>query len=556
MRARREDKGAVLILAMVFAAMLAAFAGSVLYEGYTKARAVELSAQIGQNQLLAEAGLEAARDSLDRGDSRKGKIGTEQWSDWDNNGVADWSEVKKLLTSREALGGGHYWAQVTDLPDGLHKMITAYGRMDSGPDAWRDKNGELQLTVTRVKMIVEGTRAKPHPAFSGKYSTFVGNRGGNPYELIFAGQVGGKADSIIGDVYVDGAVKNSAASQVDGDIRATGKITGKPPTGDQYSGPEYYIKPPTFAGLREKCDVNVNEVFKHHYDNNTPQVNIQTDIASTERGNIKDGRVQTLDASEPAHIFAKDSFTSSAMGDLSLDGDNWQLGDWATNNVHLDTKVRPGTFSYVQDMKVYANGNHKSYYVDGNLWVDPQGHGSKMILDGKPADDGVQITVIVEGNIYLGDEMYNGTGSGLDGIALIAVGQRYPKGHAKEGQKVPPTDPLYRKEGSGNVYFGDLNANVRPMEVNAVLFAENTFNDQVKSGGQPVEFTVNGLMAAGGQINLIDRGKYKNYAPMTVIHDPRLANGTLTLPNLPSVPGDPTDPPGPPWVEKMRWQVR
>ncbi|MHC4501845.1 MAG: hypothetical protein ACYTFI_00955 [Planctomycetota bacterium] len=554
MHTGREDKGAVRLLAMVFVSALAAFAASVLYEGHTKSRAVGLSGQTAQSRLLAESALEAARDSLDNAGT--GEIGTAGWSDWNGDGQVDWNEVKDLGNGPAAFGGGHYWARVTTLADPQYKRITGYGRMGSGPAAWRDENGEVQRMVTRMEMIVKGTNQKTHPAFSGDYATFVGNSSGVPYELRIAGQVGGRADRIVGDVYVDGDVKSTAASQVDGDIRATGEISGKPPTGEMLSGPDQYIEPPNFDGIREKCDVNVNDDFKYHYDNNTDKRKIQTNIAGTESGNIKNGRVETLDAGEPAHIFARDSFTSSAMGDLDLDGENWQLGDWATNNVHLDTSVRPGTFSYVQDMKIYPNGNHKSYYVDGNLWIDPQGHGSKMILDGNPSADGAQITIIVEGNIYLGDEMYNGTGSGLDGIALIAIGQRYPEGHAKEGQKIPVSDPLYRREGSGNVFFGDLNRNVRPLEVNGMLFAENMFKDEVKSGGEPVEFTVNGLMAAGGQLDIIDRGKYKNYAPMTVVHDPRLSDGTISLPNLPTVAGDADDPAGAPWDEVMRWHVR
>ncbi len=49
MKTSKKERASVLVLAMVFVSALAAFAASVLYEGYTKSRAVELSGQTAQN---------------------------------------------------------------------------------------------------------------------------------------------------------------------------------------------------------------------------------------------------------------------------------------------------------------------------------------------------------------------------------------------------------------------------------------------------------------------------------------------------------------------------
>ena len=268
-----------------------------------------------------------------------------------------------------------------------------------------------------------------------------------------------------------------------------------------------------------------------------------------EINNISDKGVTTLVGKEPAHIFARESFDESAYGPMAgkTDATNYQFGDWFSSNDG-------------ETMKVYENGNHMSYYVPGNLWIDPQGYGGTIGLADGDGTDGVQITVVVEGNIYVGDHLQYDE-DGLDGVALIAIAQRYPEGHKLEGEIIPPDDPLYRQEGSGEIFFGDLNASADGLKVDAIMFAERHFADVLKgSKDTPLTFTISGLMAASGQVNLQDRGVGLQHSPMTVRHDPRLMKpvdeGGIRLPDLPLGEENPDEPPQPPWVPLVRWQGR
>ena len=78
------------------------------------------------------------------------------------------------------------------------------------------------------------------------------------------------------------------------------------------------------------------------------------------------------------------------------------------------------------------------------------------------------------------------------------------------------------------------------------------------AGDIPLDFEINGLMAASGRINLQDRGQGLQHSRMVIKHDQRLKDGTLSLPGLPFVTVQQANPPppGPPWVEQARWQVR
>jgi len=561
MHTGREDKGAVLILAMVFISVLAAFAASVLYEGYTKSRAVALSEQTAQNHLLAEAALEDARDDLNDINTRNGtgEIGTAGWSDWNANGHADWDEVKDLggrpvpMIATDPTSGlqrtvGHYWAQVTTLADPQYKRITGYGRMASGPGGWRDANGDVQLVVKRVEIVVKGTIAavQPHPAFSGKYAIYAGG-GGPDYRLRFGGQTGGgwrggnHADLIDGDIYCDGNVQGTGNSQATGRVEVPVgpdpndpyKITGtmQKSAGGCYEGVDP-IPPPDLAGMdyRNISDVNVTKALDG---NDTIQI---TNYRGLESGDIVSEGITTVPANNPAHIFCKESFKDSAYsgGNYKTDGTNYHLGDWVSSTDG-------------EDIVVDDKGNDKIYYIDGNLWLDTLNFGPTLRYGGTEADEGVRITVVVEGNIYIGDHL--AYGSNLDGIALIAIQKRDANG--------APDNT--RTEGSGNVFFGDLSASRGGLDVNALLFAENTFADVVKGAGDvPLEFAINGLMAASGRVNLQDRGVGLQHSRMVIKHDQRLKDGTLSLPGLPFVTVQQANPPppGPPWVEQARWQVR
>ena len=75
------------------------------------------------------------------------------------------------------------------------------------------------------------------------------------------------------------------------------------------------------------------------------------------------------------------------------------------------------------------------------------------------------------------------------------------------------------------------------------------------SGGEPIQFTLNGLMA-GGESVILNRGSGADHAKMTVRHDQRIQNGDVTLPNLPQGGAGEETVPVEPWVPVVRWHVR
>ena len=539
------------VLLIVLAAAVAALLGQI----NTEARSSELSVNVTQGQLLAESALEAARADLDAGGT--GMVGTVGWVDANGNGLADWDEVKDLAAGPVAFGDGFYWAHTAALADAQYGKITAYSRMGQGT---------ASDFVTRLELVVYSKKPEVHPAFSGKYAIYAGNSGKIPnYTMTFAGSTWttrdsrgrvtttDKADHITGDIYSGGNLTGKDNSTETGKVEATGTVTG---TMQQASGgftqnAKAQVLPDfTAMDYRHTCDVDVGAAFTTAAATNKLYKRAKSSCASTENENIATGGVVTLPATNPGHIFAKESFTQAAYGPLAnkTSATNYQLGDWVSSNTG-------------ETMKVSANGNHMSYYVPGNLWIDGQGISATFGLGTPSTTDGAQITIVVEGNIYVGDDVFYNNKT-FDALGLIAIAQRYPDTDVRKGQIIPPGDPLYRKEGSGNIYFGDLNASTTACTDNLIMFAEGNFADIVKSSsGTPLEFTINGLMAANNQVILLDRGTGQSHSPFRVTQDARLlkpvVDGGISLPHLPwGNPTNPDKPPQPPWVPIVLWQGR
>gem|GEM_PF-1654448 len=87
-------------------------------------------------------------------------------------------------------------------------------------------------------------------------------------------------------------------------------------------------------------------------------------------------------------------------------------------------------------------------------------------------------------------------------------------------------------EGSGNIYFGDMNQGPLCQDsshpVNAFMYAENNFYEiDVNADGSSQEFTVNGLMSAGNKI-IVSRDHAGNHVQMVLNYDDRLEHNTIT----------------------------
>jgi hypothetical protein len=155
-------------------------------------------------------------------------------------------------------------------------------------------------------------------------------------------------------------------------------------------------------------------------------------------------------------------------------------------------------------------GNHKVYYIDGNLWIHNKNVFSFKIQHDEP--NGVQVTFVTKGNIYFSDNVfYKDTQE--DGIAFIAM-----------------NDP--QVADSGNIYFGDPVFGTLE-QMHAFMYAENNFIDKNLSATGSAAVTVYGNMTAGNKVD-IQRDYGKQHSKLTVNYDGRISGGDLDMPGIPS----------------------
>ena len=292
-------------------------------------------------------------------------------------------------------------------------------------------------------------------------------------------------------------------SELLGQADAGGDYTGNVPTGGSESDVDY-LEPP---------DLTIP-----NYENTSDFV-----IDDTSSWDI-DGQLPPTD---PRHIFIKDYRTDlTATAGYIFDNTNYFFGDpYESVNTEL--------------VSVSADGNDKTYFVDGNLWIEPNGELSQLI---NSPPEGTHITVVVKGNIYFSDYLLYDDNDN-DGLAFIAMtdGESYTdqNGNSQYDAGEPilqdDGDGVYEgpAEGSGNIRFGDPNGG--PLgDVHGFLYAENNFEDYVLDGmtGEPQHFSVTGMLSAGNQMD-INRDFGTGHSKMDITYDARLKDGILELPKLP-----------------------
>lgn len=218
--------------------------------------------------------------------------------------------------------------------------------------------------------------------------------------------------------------------------------------------------------------------------------------------------------------------------------------------------------------------NQKVYYIEGNLWVESSGNGPTFKIQ-KNCDEDVRVTFVVKGNIYICDANdanipRDGDGSVInenigDGIAMIAIGGKksgqsdpevreesyldYNHNHQHDpGEPIIHDDPVGspghgvyngRREGSGNIFFGDPSAGhicwmgSSRDTVNAFLFAENDILDHALDTQGVHEFQVVGIYSAGNRVD-INREMNGVHGRMEVRYDPRILLDGF-LPGIPKL---------------------
>jgi hypothetical protein len=228
---------------------------------------------------------------------------------------------------------------------------------------------------------------------------------------------------------------------------------------------------------------------------------------------------------------------------------------------------------------IYGNDDDITFFfIRGNVWLDTRGQLDFLFPDDIPAGQTLPpITVVIEGNLYIGDGMTyandtdalmfivkesdfhdenfmdddrnglfdfddannNGVQDGDEAGEepyKTADGIWVPAGTAPDdadgGNGVLP----YRgpKEGQGNVYFGDLKAAYGGTTA-GFIFAENNV---YMVADNPDIYGVEGFLNAGGTINMGQRQAGNNYVEYRVRYDDRIETGEIEFNGMPKNQND------------------
>jgi len=402
---------------------------------------------------------------------------------------------------RSPLGDGYYTVSVADSTDdtALHDRVRVLSLGQRGDAAGG------------VEVILGPTQYHPlydHALYAGNHGE-CGSKAIAPASLdtMKFGGTGSSADIIHGDVFCNGNIQTTGTAQINGSAEAGGDYIGNEPVAGSASSAAC-VKPPDLQAMHYEATVD----FK---------VNSASPWDSS-------GRIASAD---PRHVFVKSTHTDlrppgvtnpfyAFTNENYLWGDPWEGIDLAR-------------------VSVSSAGNDRTYFVDGNLWIKPQGATSQLV---QSPPQGTHITVIVRGNIYVSAGL-NYDLPQVDGLAFVAMtdGESYEDldfdNEYDPGEAIlhDDGDGLYEgpKEGSGNVCFGTPRGG--PLgPVHAFLYADNDFKDCVRDpSGTPLGFEVTGALCAGNDIDL-RRDFSGGHAQLRVNRDTRLRDGLLDLPGLPT----------------------
>lgn len=378
----------------------------------------------------------------------------------------------------------------------------------AGGKFWCDvqDNGDETATLTSSATVGGCTRRlevtmlrNPGGVFAS--ALFAGNGGGDPLYDLKLGGVAGEADDINGNVYSGGNVVMTGNATIDGSIVTAGVISGGP-TGKTGST----LPIPDIPGMNYPVvhDYDVAAMFS----------------AATFQSSPVGGSAWQMTEDSPAHIFRKNP--SDRTGDTSLTAkDDYFLEDpYETLNTSAIVDPAHGTHITLsgQDGNPGEDGGNKIYYIDGNLWIHNRSAFSFTLYNstGEP----VRATFVVRGNIYFSDNVLYQKSSD-DAVAFIAI---------KDSGVAD----------SGNILFGDPSFGTLE-RMDAFMYAEGNFLDTNLSATGSARVTVNGNMTAGNQVK-IQRDFGAHHSKLTVNFDPRLVDGSVTLPGLPKNSGA-----GPSW---------
>ncbi len=374
-----------------------------------------------------------------------------------------------------AFGGGTYWVEMDDSVEG-QLLVRA--------------NADVRGGQETLEALLTGGGSDIYD-----HALFAGNSSGDPLYKLKLGGKNAQADLVKGDVYSGGSVTVTGNASVTGTIRAQDAITGA-------AGESGVYQPiPDIAAMdyANSADFKVKNLFS----------------GATFKSNALGGKAYQVPESNPAHIFRKNPNDRSSDINATSKDDYFLEDPYET--VHTDSgstgaDACPITLSGLSG-KPGVNGNHKVYFIDGNLWIHNMNVFSFKINHNEP--NGVQVTFVAKGNIYFSDNVfYKNTAE--DGIAFIAM----------------------KDSGvgdSGNIYFGDPQFGTLE-QMHAFMYAENNFIDKNLSATGSAKVTVYGNMTAGNKVD-IQRDYGSQHSKLTVNYDGRISSGDLEMPGLPGTDG-------------------
>ena len=448
MRPTSNETGSTLVASIATAVVLAGLGVSLI----TVVRSGNLDIAQSRNDLqrlyLAESAARLSQNSLAVGGS--GNFGS--------------------AANPVPMGAGAYWTRATKNADQTIDII-ANGVYGGGTRA-------VHLTLLDAPTLFDN-------------AIFAGNSAKDPNYAMHFGGVGAQGDQVSGDIFSGGDIEFVDDAKLDGTARASGKVTGI--TGE--------------GGIQEP----VPDLAAMNYPT-IADVDVAMHLAgatATYASGTPGGKAWQLPESDAAHIFRKNPSDRASMTS-STSKDDFFLED-PYETMHTDPKS-DGSDPYIVSLagvagKPGSDGNHKIYYVDGNLWINNPSAMSFQFA----SNDALALTIVVKGNIYIGDNIFYKDAQN-DGLVLIAM---------KDGAV----------NDSGNIYFGDPAFGTLE-SMSAYMYAENNFYDSNLNATGSAIVKLHGMMSAGNQV-AINRDYNGQHSRMMVTFDPRISTGTLALPGLP-----------------------
>jgi len=373
----------------------------------------------------------------------------------------------------QPFGGGAYWVAVDPDVDAGICTVSSFSEVRGEREAV-----EALLTSNGLDIY--------------DHALFAGNSGADPLYVLKLGGSGDQADKVVGDVYSGGSVAVTGTATVEGTVRAQEVVTGAPGLGGVYQPTPDLVA----MDYPNTADFKVADLFG----------------AAKYQSNALGGKAYQVPESSPAHIFRKNpsdratDINATVKNDFFLEDPYEPVSD--SNSVTAATATTISLSGVSGEPG--SSGNHKVYYIDGNLWIHNRNIFSFAFKHNEA--NGIQVTFVTSGNIYFSDNiLYDDTAK--DGIAFIAM-----------------KDP--KIADSGNIYFGDPVFGTLE-QMHAFMYAENNFIDKNLSATVSAQVTVFGNMTAGNKVD-IQRDYGKQHSKLTVNYDGRISMGELDMPGIPT----------------------